>query len=779
MRPRRRVVCSAPAAGTVLLAVPVAVAVAGPWLAPHDPVATSAHVLAAPHAGAWLGTDHLGRDVLSRVLAGGRGPVGVAFGALAVAEVIGVALGLAAGQSRRAGRAAVLGVAEVFLAVPSLLLLAALVAGFGRSWTLLLAASVIVMVPSLIPVIATRTTALAGRPWALAALLAGERRGALLRRELLPNLWPVIAADAGIRLLTAVFMVSTAGFLGFGPRPPAPDWGLMIFEARATMGLQPWPVIAPALLIACFALGANLLAHHGVARTGGRPGRPLSASAPVPAPVPAAARPAGAGTVAEIRGLTVVDAGGRAVLDAADLAVPRGGAVAIVGPSGAGKSTLGLALLGHVRAGLGVTAGTVTVDGTDLIGASPAELRAVRRSTVRHVPQDPAAALTPTMRAGRLLAEALEGTGADASPAAAKALLDLVRLPTGRGFLRRRPHELSGGQRRRLALAMALAGRPRLIVLDEPTAGLDPRTRDEVLAELGRVRAATGCALVMITHDPLAAARLCERTVGLWAGRTAILAEAPAAGPVTGPSSAPRNGDGPALLSVRALGASYTRSGGAALRGVDLDVAAGECVAVLGPSGAGKTTLARCVTGLLPPESGTVLLDGRPLAGTAARRPPGQRRRIALVFQDPDTSLNPAHTVGALLARPAALRGADGAAEAIALLDEVGLPRGHRHRRPAELSGGERQRVAIARALAARPHVLVCDEVTSALDPGTTAGICALLDAARARHGLALLVVTHDLAVARRLAHRVAVLDSGRIVRLGPAAVLAKETPHG
>jgi ABC-type dipeptide/oligopeptide/nickel transport system permease subunit/predicted ABC-type transport system involved in lysophospholipase L1 biosynthesis ATPase subunit len=423
----------------LLLALPILVAVLGPWLAPHDPVLTSSHVLAPPSSQYLLGTDALGRDVLSRVLAGGSGLIGVSLSALLVGEVLGVTLGIAAAAGRRLDRTAILALTELLLAIPSLLL-SVLVAGFGESWLLLVVATVCVLVPSLIPVIRTRTLTLLEQPWMHAALLAGERGRVIIHRELLPNLLPVIAADAGVRLLSAAFMVSTAGFLGFGPHPK-PDWGLMIADARATATLQPWQLVAPALMIVCFALGATLFARRfGVTAPTRAIVRRTVSSTPRSGDAP----------LATVWGLTVHGADGSVVLDHVDLTVEAGSAIAVLGSSGAGKTTLGLALLGHFRHGLIPVAGTIEIHGEDLLGANPPRLRELRRKTVRHVPQDPSVALTPTLRVSALLKE----SGAD------DALLRLVRLPAEREFLRRYPHQLSGGQRQRLALAMALAGVP-------------------------------------------------------------------------------------------------------------------------------------------------------------------------------------------------------------------------------------------------------------------------------------------------------------------------------
>ena len=252
--------------GIVLVAVPLLIAVFGALLAPHDPDASLGPPLAGPGTVGSLGTDSLGRDVMSRVLSGGRTTILIALGAAVTAELLGSAAGAFTALARPAQAAVVTYLTRVLLALPGILLLSALVSGFGSSPVLLYAAATVVLVPSLVPVIAARTRILALQPWLEAARFAGTGWPRLLLRELLPNLVPVMAADLATRFVTAVFLVSTAGFLGLGPAPPTPDWGVMISEAAPTLQQQPWPVIAPAALLGLLALGATLLTHRVIGR---------------------------------------------------------------------------------------------------------------------------------------------------------------------------------------------------------------------------------------------------------------------------------------------------------------------------------------------------------------------------------------------------------------------------------------------------------------------------------------------------------------------------------
>jgi peptide/nickel transport system ATP-binding protein len=401
------------------------------------------------------------------------------------------------------------------------------------------------------------------------------------------------------------------------------------------------------------------------------------------------------------------------------------------------------------------------------------------------------------MRIGAQLADRLSGGPRRRPPDGELVeLLAAAGLPVDPALLRRYPHQLSGGQAQRAGLALALARRPRLLVLDEPTAALDTASRREVLALLDAHRRRTGCALVIVTHDLALAAELADTVAVLDHGRvaeagpTSDLLGAPSTGAAadlvaaypepTAPTARghddPDRGAGTrvTVATVRDLTVHYnTRLGPVtAADGVDLDLAAGELVALVGPSGAGKTTIARALVGLQVPTRGSVTIGGDTLPATVGQRSLAQRAAIQLVPQDPTASLNPYRAVRASVARP--LRRLHGAGraeaerEAARLLERVHLTPELGDRRPRDLSGGERQRVVLARALAARPRLLLCDEPTSALDTTVQAAVCDLIAELRDDLGLAVLLVCHDLGVVARLADTVAVLDRGRIVERGP-----------
>ncbi|HEX6969966.1 MAG TPA: ABC transporter ATP-binding protein, partial [Micromonosporaceae bacterium] len=453
----------------------------------------------------------------------------------------------------------------------------------------------------------------------------------------------------------------------------------------------------------------------------------------------------------EVSGLTIVDGAGRPVVDRVSLEVGAGERVGIVGESGSGKTTLALALLGAIRPGLRVAEGTVEVSGHDMRALRGAALRRMRGRVISYLPQDPGSALTPTLRVRRQITELSD----DRSPAEVARRLTDVGLPGDRQFQRRFPHQLSGGQQQRLAVARTCAADPRVLVLDEPTTGLDALIQGVVLEQLDHLVRVRELTMLFITHDLAAAARMADRLVVMRSGAIVeqgsmrrvlhrptaaytrdLVAAVPR--PVAGAETSTVPDDHPLpavgsvrtgaeegcaakpVLAVRDLHAAYRdgRQVTPVVAGVSFEVHAGECVALLGLSGSGKTTIARCVTGLHRPAGGELLLAGERLAEDARDRPPTQRRRIQLVPQHSAGSLNPRRRVGPAIARPLRLRGfgrTEAEDEVRRLLNRVGLPDSLAARYPDQLSGGQRQRVTIARALAAAPELLICDEMTSNL----------------------------------------------------------------
>ncbi|MFE9661144.1 ATP-binding cassette domain-containing protein [Streptomyces sp. NPDC005955] len=473
------------------------------------------------------------------------------------------------------------------------------------------------------------------------------------------------------------------------------------------------------------------------------------------------------------------------LLDALDLDLHPGRITALVGPSGSGKTTAALALLGEAGPGIRLTgrvsAGDVPV--VDAEGVTRAAA-ALRGRVVAYMPQHPGGALNPARRTGAVLRElARLHRGAYRTPVADA--LVAAQLPPGPDTERRFPHQFSGGQRQRVALAQTLVCGPRLLVLDEPSTGLDTVTRMRLADELAEL-ARTGPAVLLLSHDHDLVRALADEVVVLDRGRvTARSAPAhalPARRPVTAVRHTPRPApgeaaDAPPVLQVRGLSARLPGRGrDPVLHGVDLSLPAGGCVGVAGPSGSGKTTLARCVAGLHERHDGHVLLDGAALP-VLRRRSTEQKRRVQYVWQEVRSSFDERRPVAEQVARTAVrLRGRDpdtARHEALELLERLGLAPVTVERRPGALSGGELQRAALARAVIAAPDVLVCDEVTTALDPTATRLVLGELAALRERHGTALLWVSHDLELLAVVAHHLVVIDGGRVVESGgPERVL-------
>lgn len=416
------------------------------------------------------------------------------------------------------------------------------------------------------------------------------------------------------------------------------------------------------------------------------------------------------------------------ILDGVGLRVPAGGRVALCGPSGCGKSTLARALLGELPEGLRVERGAIRVDGADPLRLRGAALRRLRRRCA-YSDQDPGGALPPHRSIRAILRHRATG-------ATDRALLELLgrfRLDDVPGILDRTPAELSGGQRRRVGLAAAIAAEPELLIVDEPTAGIDAAACGDVIAAVAEAIRACSATAVVITHDAVVAAALADSVHRL----------DPPAGPGPGqPVGTPRppRGDPAAAPLLEARDLTIRQAGRTLVSGLDLVLRPGAITALEGPSGSGKTTVLRTLLGLHHPESGRILLAGREQAPTLTDRGPDAPATIAWVAQEADLALNPALRVRTTLRRTGA-----GAGEIDALLADLGLPPMARlgRTRPDDLSGGQRQRIAVALALLRRPRILLCDEPTSALDPDSRDLVLAALVRA-AEAGVAVLISSHD-----------------------------------
>ncbi|WP_051389421.1 dipeptide ABC transporter ATP-binding protein [Arthrobacter sp. 35W] len=511
------------------------------------------------------------------------------------------------------------------------------------------------------------------------------------------------------------------------------------------------------------------------------------------------------------------------VLKDISLRLERGRTLGLVGESGSGKSTLASTFLGALRSGSFISKGTVEVAGQDVFALPAPALRQLRRNDVALVPQNAGSALTPTMRIMDQIAESLHTPGMDraAKRARAEELLRLVRLPNPAQALGKYPHQFSGGQQQRIGIAMAVAANPALLVLDEPTTGLDVVTQAAILDVLADLQQTLNMSMVLVSHDLGVIDKMCTDIAVLREGRIVesgatrrVLAQpqhpytqglvysvprvdVPGIPPSmdtaaidagiqstgerevyvrTAPSGTPP------VLQVRDLSIDYRRrpvpGTGPTVQGVSFDVNASEIVALVGESGSGKSTIANAIAGLQRTEAGTmVLAGGADLARTVSARPKGIRQAVQLIFQNADTSLNPRKTVHAAIARPLQLFGIKKTTVAQSLA-EVDLPLGFAQRLPGQLSGGQRQRVGIARAIAAGPSLVLADEIVSALDVSVQSSILRLMDTMSRDKGIGFLFITHDLAVVRAVADRVVVLYLGRVVEEGTVEAIFSETSH-
>ncbi|RLV51205.1 ABC transporter ATP-binding protein [Nocardioides mangrovicus] len=543
------------------------------------------------------------------------------------------------------------------------------------------------------------------------------------------------------------------------------------------------------------------------------------------------------------------------VVDDIDLVLKPGEVVGLVGESGSGKTTVGTALLGYTRAGALIEKGKVLFEDKDVLGLPWQQVRQLRGEEIAYVPQDPAAALNPSIRIGKQIVELLElrgiGTPASRLQGARDGLAE-VGLPNDDEFLRRYSHQLSGGQVQRVALAMAFLPKPKVLVLDEPTTGLDVTTQGMVLQTMGELCRSHGVAALYVTHDLAVISNIADRVAVMYAGQIAELGPretifgqpthpytralldsiphlsqaraltgipgrtpAPGARPDgcrfhdrcsyaidecsagvpelrevapdhlvrcirseqighwdisrgTVPDSDPNQHREP-ILTLGDLKVFYGHT--EVVHGVSFEVGKAEVVALVGESGSGKTTISRCVGGLHKEWTGSITFEGNELGKGSRSRSASDRKRVQYIFQNPYLSLNPRLTIEQIVRRPMELFGLASGKEAtdrvVALLDQVALGPAVLRYQASRLSGGERQRVAIARALAAEPDLLVCDEITSALDVSVQGSIVALLEDLRQTRGISMLFVTHNLALVRSIASRVQILNAGNVVESG------------
>ncbi|MEN9063056.1 ABC transporter ATP-binding protein [Ponticoccus litoralis] len=494
--------------------------------------------------------------------------------------------------------------------------------------------------------------------------------------------------------------------------------------------------------------------------------------------------------------------GGRELpaVQGASLTLARGDTLGIVGESGSGKSTLARALLGYMRSGARVAHGRVMVGGTDVFALPPKGLRQFRGKRAALVPQNPLSSLTPHMKIGHQLLELIrQHTDLRGPEALARVvwLLKRTGLPDPGTIVGRYPHEISGGQRQRVVIAAALIGTPELIILDEPTTALDKTVEAEVLQLVKELQQEIDATLIYVSHDLHVIKAMCAKVAVMRAGRIveygrlARVFDAPEH-PYTHqliasiPRISERGPEPPAAdtsttgLVIRDLSFRFETARGIfarkkttppTLNKISLAIDRGQTIGIVGESGSGKSTLANLISGVIGGHSGEITFDGVALDGKAVTRPPALRRRVQVVFQDPLSSLNPSQPVRDILTRPRELYFGEtrpAAQEAVvALLAEMDLAPDVLGRFPRELSGGQQQRIAICRALAAEPELLICDEVTSALDVTIQNKVLDMLLRVQRQRGLTCVFISHDLSVIGKVSHKIAVLQRGELKEFG------------
>jgi len=797
--------------GAVIVAALIIICLFAPLLPLQDPAETAlaSRLLPPGSPDHLLGTDLLGRDILSRLVWGTQLSLLVAAAATSLAAVAGSAIGLLAGYFGKRLDTMLMRTIDMLMAFPYLLLALAIVAVLGPGLFNALVAIAIVNIPFFARTVRGATISLVRRDFVETARMSGRSEPAILLREILPNVLPMIVITMAATLGWMILETAGLSFLGLGAQPPQADLGSMLGDGRKLLLVKPHLALLPGLVVFALAMGINLLGD-GIRDaldprlTPGISGRPSAATTVEHAgsvPPEESSAP-----LLSVRDLDIefrLPKGRVQAVRKVGFTVPRGGTLGLVGESGSGKSVTALSLLRLLPTPPArIAGGSVVFDGDDLLRASSDRLRVLRGNRVAYVFQDPLTSLNPMFTAGDQIAESvLLHRGCSRSEAWNEAveLLDTLRISNARARALSYPHELSGGMRQRVGIAMALANRPDLIIADEPTTALDVTVQRTVVDLLRERIADSETALLFISHDLALVSELCDQVLVMRHGEIVehgttsevlncpasdytrkLLASLPSLDGTPPRTTSTRK---KSMFTLDKIGRQFkplrtgllapSKKPFQALSKVGFEIPAQSAFGIVGESGSGKSTLARILCGLLPATEGTAVYEKRPVADWM-KTPREYRREVQIVFQDPASSLNPRLRIRSILGQPirhlAGIRVREEEDRRLReLLRQTGLPDDALDRFPHEFSGGQAQRIGIARALAVRPKVLVLDEAVSALDVSVQAQILDLLRALQKEYEMTLVFISHDLAVVRELCTHVAVLRHGELVECGPA----------